>query len=47
MTNQLAFTLFILICVSLAVDVFLHGTENLIFLGRKFFEFSEWLAFWR
>jgi len=25
----------------------MFGTEHLIFLGKKFFELIEWIAFWR
>ena len=47
MTNQLAFWLGLIIMVALGLDVFLYGTENLLFLSKKFYDLIEWLAFWR
>ena len=47
MTNQLAFWLGLIIVIALGIDVFMYGTEHLVFLSKKFFEFMEWLAFWR
>ena len=47
MTNTIAFWLAALILAALAVDVFVFGTEHLIFLGKKLLALIEWLAFWR
>ncbi|MEX0319780.1 MULTISPECIES: hypothetical protein [unclassified Ruegeria] len=47
MTNQIAIWLGILILGTLMLDYALYGTEHLLFLGKKFFAFLNWLAFWR
>ncbi len=47
MTHRIALTLGLLIVAALALDLFLFGTEHLIFLGKKLFELTEWIAFWR
>lgn len=47
MTNQIALILCLCIVGLIAVDVVLFDTGNLLFLSRKFLEFTEWLAFWR
>lgn len=47
MTDKFAFTLFMLICAGVAADYFLFGADHLIFLGKKFFALTDWLAFWR
>lgn len=47
MTNTIAVVLGVLILGALAIDVMVYGTEHILFLGRKFAEFLEWLAFWR
>ncbi|MEM6340159.1 MAG: hypothetical protein AAF729_03345 [Pseudomonadota bacterium] len=47
MTNRLALTLAILLLGSLVLDLWLYGSEHMIFLGKKLFELIDWLAFWR
>lgn len=47
MSNTLALVLGLMILGSIAADVVLCGSEHLVFLGKKLFEFIEWLAFWR
>ncbi|WP_425045481.1 hypothetical protein [Primorskyibacter sp. S87] len=47
MTNQIAIWLGSFIIAALVIDVAFFGTEHLIFLGKKLFEFLEWIAFWR
>lgn len=47
MTNTIAIVLGVLIVGALITDVMLFGTEHLLFLGKKFFELIEWIAFWR
>lgn len=47
MTNQIAFWLGLIIVAALAIDITMYGTEHLIFLGKKFYELLEWVAFWR
>ncbi len=47
MTNQLAIWLAVLILGAVMLDYALYGTEHLLFLGKKFYEFLDWLAFWR
>ncbi len=47
MTNRLATVLALLILAFIAADALLNGAQNLVFLGKKLYEFVEWLAFWR
>ena len=47
MTNSIALVLALLIIGAITADVMLYGTEHLIFLGKKFAELLEWIAFWR
>ena len=47
MTNQIAIWLGILILAAVTVDVVLFGPEHLLFLGKKLYDFLDWLAFWR
>ncbi|WP_050930882.1 hypothetical protein [Aestuariivita boseongensis] len=47
MTNSIAVVLGALILGAIIIDVTMYGTEHLLFLGRKFADFIEWLAFWR
>ncbi|MGC1504815.1 MAG: hypothetical protein WA782_11840 [Sulfitobacter sp.] len=47
MTNTIAIVLGGLILGALVVDIMMFGTQHLLFLGKKFFELIEWIAFWR
>jgi hypothetical protein len=47
MTNPIALVLAILIVIALGVDLILFGSGHVVFLGKKLFQFLEWLAFWR
>ena len=47
MTNQLAIILGAVILLLVGLDVVVWGTENLLFLSKKFLELTEWVAFWR
>ncbi|KIC49072.1 hypothetical protein [Tateyamaria sp. ANG-S1] len=47
MTNSIALVLALLIIGAITADVMLYGTEHLIFLGKRFAELLEWIAFWR
>ena len=47
MTNRIAIVLGITLLFLLIVDIVFFGATNLVFLGKKFFELIEWLAFWR
>ncbi|MGC3936968.1 hypothetical protein ACOTTU_04100 [Roseobacter sp. EG26] len=47
MTNGIAFVLGLTIVVLISADIFFYGTEHVVFLGKKMFELTEWLAFWR
>ncbi|WP_205520470.1 hypothetical protein [Tropicibacter sp. Alg240-R139] len=47
MTNQIAVWLGVFILGALMLDITFFGTEHIYFLGKKFFTFLEWLAFWR
>ncbi len=46
MTNQVAIGLVLLIVAALGANFWL-GLDAHIFLGKKFVDFIEWLAFWR
>lgn len=47
MTNSIALVLGFLIVGGIGLDWFLFGSEHLIFLGKKFTDLIEWVAFWR
>ncbi|GHE92316.1 hypothetical protein GCM10016455_10430 [Aliiroseovarius zhejiangensis] len=47
MTNQIALSLGILIVGLIGADLLLADGASLLFLSRKFLEFTEWIAFWR
>ncbi len=47
MTNRIAFVLLALIVAFFVVDYLWLGLGAPVFLGRKFIEFIEFLAFWR
>ncbi len=47
MTNQIALWLGLLILAALMLDLSFFGSDHLLFLGRKLYEFLDWLAFWR
>jgi len=46
MTDRLALTLGLMILSALVIDVALYGSGHMIFLGKKLFELTEWMAFW-
>ena len=47
MTHQVYRILFLLILLAVGYDVLVNGSENIIFLFRKFIELLDWLIFWR
>jgi len=47
MTNRSAVILALIIIGAIALDVTLFGAANLLFLGKKFADMLEWMAFWR
>jgi len=47
MTNRIAIILGLIIVAGLAFDMIRNDGAGLLFLGRKFIEFVEYLAFWR
>ena len=47
MTNTIAIILGLLILGGITVDYVLYDTQHMIFLGKKFFELLDWVAFWR
>ncbi|MEM6371927.1 MAG: hypothetical protein AAF727_03995 [Pseudomonadota bacterium] len=47
MTNRGAIVLAVLIMGAIALDVMIYGADHLVFLGKKFADMLEWLAFWR
>ena len=46
-TNQIALILGILILGLVGADWLLADGSSLLFLSKKFLEFTEWVAFWR
>ena len=47
MTNSIALGLAIFLLVVGGIDYMLYGTEHFVFLGKKFMDLLEWVAFWR
>lgn len=47
MTNRIAVILGGVLIAAIALDLTLSGPEHMIFLGKRFFELIEWVAFWR
>ncbi len=47
MTNKIAIALFVIVAGLFAADFWYQGGEGSVFLGKKFFELLEWIAFWR
>lgn len=47
MTNSIAIGLGALIMSALALDMYLFGSDHLIFLSKKLMDLIEWMAFWR
>lgn len=47
MTNGISLVLGAIIVGMLVIDIAAYGSEHIVFLGKKFYELIEWLAFWR
>ena len=47
MTDRIAFGLGLAVLAAIGIDVALVGTDHLLFLGTKFVDFVDYLAFWR
>lgn len=47
MTNRGAVILGLFIIGAIALDVMIFGPVHLVFLGKKFADMLEWMAFWR
>lgn len=47
MTNPIAIVLGLAIIAAISIDMALFGSEHMIFLGKRFFELLDWVAFWR
>lgn len=47
MTNTISIWLGLIILGLLATDFLLYDWGAMVFLGRKFLELSEYIAFWR
>ncbi len=47
MTNKSAIYLGLLLIGAIVLDIVLRDGHELVFLGRKFLELTEYLAFWR
>ncbi|MEO0765421.1 MAG: hypothetical protein AAFS01_04615 [Pseudomonadota bacterium] len=47
MTNRGALILAVFILAAIGADVMIYGSDHLVFLGKKFADLIEYLAFWR
>ncbi|WP_162933038.1 hypothetical protein [Roseovarius sp. EL26] len=47
MTNHVAVALISIIVIALGIDAIVFDWANTVFLGSKFIDLVEWLAFWR
>jgi hypothetical protein len=47
MTTKTSIVLGLIIIASLVIDIALFGTGHMVFLGKRFFELINWVAFWR
>ncbi|MEO0379115.1 MAG: hypothetical protein AAF252_02530 [Pseudomonadota bacterium] len=47
MTNRGSVILALLIAAAIGTDVMIFGSEHLVFLGKKFADLLEYMAFWR
>ena len=47
MTNRIALVLALLIIAAFVIDILIFGSDHMIFLGKKLFDFLDWIAFWR
>ncbi len=47
MTDRIALGLGLLIVAAVGIDVFVYGSDHMVFLGKRIYELIEWLAFWR
>ncbi len=47
MTNQIAIVLGLMILAGIGADIVLNDGDGLLFLAKKFWDLSDWIAFWR
>ncbi|MBW6506658.1 MAG: hypothetical protein K0B00_07915 [Rhodobacteraceae bacterium] len=47
MTDRIALGLGLAVLAAVGIDVALVGTAHLLFLGTRFVDFIDYLAFWR
>jgi hypothetical protein len=47
MTNRIAFVLAAILAVLIAADAWANGGAALLFLARKLFALTDYIAFWR
>lgn len=47
MTNRIALFLALFVTALILLDVYVFGSNNVIFLSKKLLELIEWIAFWR
>ena len=47
MTDRIALWLGLVILALVGLDLALYGTTHLLFLGVKFVDFVDYIAFWR
>lgn len=47
MTNKISLVLGLMIVSAITIDLFLFGTNHMVFLGKRMLELINWMAFWR
>ncbi|WP_164860779.1 hypothetical protein [Parasedimentitalea marina] len=47
MTPKISIVLGLIISAALVIDIALFGTTHVVFLGKRFYELINWVAFWR
>lgn len=47
MTNKTALGFGLVLLLIGGVDAIFFGSEHFVFLGKRFYELIEWMAFWR
>lgn len=47
MTTKISIVLGLFIAASVVLDITVYGTGHMVFLGKRFFELINWVAFWR
>lgn len=47
MSNRGAILLGSILIAAIILDAIIYGSDNLLFLAKKFADMLEWMAFWR